>query len=249
MYTPTGDRNRQASLCRVIDKAWGFSADVSKRAQAPAILNAEDILGVNAAGTGTVQLIGVDASDQVILAGGVSSAAPRTSSTANKSFVQSYCKATDATGGTTRLAYLRLYLSGAGCNGEAVRAFTTVNGVAAGTGGIHGLHATASLDATATISSSVFMGGVRATLQIDAATRNINSGVYACLIASSFIAAGNTMTSSRTSFIRVQDDGAVACPNLFDIQGAVTRKGSAVSSADGLAILLDGVTKYIMIGT
>lgn len=240
--------NRFASLTRVYDKAFGLAADVTNREQCPSCLNAESTVGVNAAGTGTVKLIGVDASDQVILAGGVSSSAPVTA-TAAKNFMQCYAKTTEAAGGTTRLGYFQLYLAGAGANGEALRAFTTVNGVAAGTGGIHGLHATASLDATATISASVFMGGIRATLQIDAATRNINAGVYACAVLSSFIAAGNTMTSSRTSFIRVQDDGAVACPNLFDIQGAVTRKGSAPSAADGLAVLIDGVTKYIMIGT
>jgi len=178
-----------------------------------------------------------------------SSSSPLVSSGANSNFLSSWCKCTDATGGTTRLAYLQLYLAGASQSGECLRTFATVNGVVAGTGGIHGIHSSVSFDATATMTSAyTFAGGLRGTLQMDAATRT-PLGVYACIIASSNIAAGNTLTSSRTSFIRVQDDGAVACPNLFDISSAVTRKGGACSSADGLQILLDGVVKYIMIGT
>ena len=177
------------------------------------------------------------------------SGSPLVSAAANSNFVSSWCKCTDATGGTTRLQYLRLYLAGASQNGECCRFFTTVNGVLAGTGGIHGIHVTCSFDATATMTSSgTFAGAVRGTMQLDAATRT-PKGVFASFVACSNIAAGNTLTGGSFSFIRVQDDGAVACPNLFDISGAVTRKGGACSSADGLAILLDGATKYIMIGT
>jgi hypothetical protein len=63
-YTPKGDRNFFASMRRVVDRLW-FGADISSRAQAPLALSGEYILSGNAALSGTVGLIGSDASDQV----------------------------------------------------------------------------------------------------------------------------------------------------------------------------------------
>lgn len=68
---------------------------------------------------------------------------------------------TVATNGS-RAVYARLWVSGAGGGGEAVRAFTTVNNVAADT--VHGLHASVSCGTTGTITG---LGvAVRATLQV-----------------------------------------------------------------------------------
>jgi hypothetical protein len=63
-YTPTGDRNIFAAMKRIADRAW-FGSDVSRRAQLPLALSGEPIIGVNAANSGTVALIGSDANDQV----------------------------------------------------------------------------------------------------------------------------------------------------------------------------------------
>jgi hypothetical protein len=68
-FSPGKDRNMIASLKRVMDFAW-FGQNVSGRAQAPDILNGEFLLGVNAAGTGTVNLLGVDANNNVVLGSG-----------------------------------------------------------------------------------------------------------------------------------------------------------------------------------
>ena len=68
-YTPLKDRNAIASLKRTMDSAW-WGMDVSGRAQAPDVLNGEYLIGVNAAGTGTVNLIGVDANNNVVTASG-----------------------------------------------------------------------------------------------------------------------------------------------------------------------------------
>lgn len=65
-FNPGKDRNMMAALKRCMDKAW-FGIDVSARAQPPAILNGEFVTGVNAANTGTVNLIGVDTNDKVVL--------------------------------------------------------------------------------------------------------------------------------------------------------------------------------------
>jgi hypothetical protein len=69
MYNPLKDRNMIASLKRTMDFGW-FGADVSNRAQAPNILNGEFLIGMNAAGNGTVNMLGVNSSDQVVLPSG-----------------------------------------------------------------------------------------------------------------------------------------------------------------------------------
>jgi hypothetical protein len=64
-FNPGKDRNMIAALKRTMDAAW-FSADVSNRAQPPAILNGEFLTAVNAAGTGTVNLLGLDGTNKVV---------------------------------------------------------------------------------------------------------------------------------------------------------------------------------------
>jgi hypothetical protein len=61
MYAPSGDRNWVAVLRRVTDLAW--FGRTNGAAQAPLALNDENILALNAAGTGTVGLIKANASD------------------------------------------------------------------------------------------------------------------------------------------------------------------------------------------
>jgi len=62
-------RNKIESLWRVAESAY-YGRDMSAYEQIPAILNGEYITAVNAAGTGTVNLIGVNSSDQVLLPNG-----------------------------------------------------------------------------------------------------------------------------------------------------------------------------------
>lgn len=63
-YTPTtGSRDFLAALRRVMEKAW-WGKD-NGAAQAPLALNNESILALNAAGTGTVPLIGADGNNNV----------------------------------------------------------------------------------------------------------------------------------------------------------------------------------------
>ncbi len=63
-------RNKIESLWRVAESCW-FGRDVSAWEQIPAILNGEFVTGVNAAGTGTVPMIGVDANNNVVLPNGI----------------------------------------------------------------------------------------------------------------------------------------------------------------------------------
>jgi hypothetical protein len=69
MITPGKSTNMIAALKRVMDKAW-FGIDVSDRAQPPNILNGEFLTAVNAAGNGTVNLLGVDSNNNVVLPSG-----------------------------------------------------------------------------------------------------------------------------------------------------------------------------------
>lgn len=59
----TKARNKFKALFRVIDSAWFGTSNDSE--QPPNLLNNESLLGVNAAGTGTVAMLKVNASDQV----------------------------------------------------------------------------------------------------------------------------------------------------------------------------------------
>ena len=88
---------------------------------------------------------------------------PITSSKANANFMGFYVSNSDATGGTARGIYMRLYLTGtSGQSGEAGRFFTTINGT--GGVGVHGLHASLSFGASGTVTGEG--AGIRGTLQV-----------------------------------------------------------------------------------
>ena len=104
-----------------------------------------------------------------ILFGAGTSTTPIATSSANKNFIGFWTSST-ATTGDSRGAYIRHYFSGAGGSGEALRAFGTVNGVAAATGGtVNGAHITLSVSAAAG-SVSGEGNALRATLGLGAST-------------------------------------------------------------------------------
>lgn len=185
-------------------------------------------------------------SSVVLFGAGTSTAGePATTATADKNMAGFWTKST-ATSGTSRGIYWRHYIAGA-AEGEAARFFTTVT-VAGVPGGVHGAHITASLDGTATSQITGLMAGVRATYGASAATRTV-SGTVCSLQVDTDIGAGNTVPSSH-AFIRVANNGAVAFTNLFHFASntTCTRKGSAVTSQDGIAFNDGGTIRYIMIG-
>lgn len=147
-----------------------------------------------------------------LLHGSGTSAAPTTTSTANKNFLGYWVKSSAATG-DARGMYLRLYLSGAG-GGEALRAYATADGTGVATGGtINGIHASLSINASKTISGAG--NAIRATLDAAADTRTL-SGTLAAIQLDSNIAAGNTVPATA-AFLRVTDTGAVALGRLLNI--------------------------------
>lgn len=145
-----------------------------------------------------------------LLQGSGTSAAPTSTATAGKNFLGYWVKST-ATSGDARGLYMRLYLAGAG-GGEAVRAYATAQAANVATGGtINGIHASLSLDASASISGQGFAG--RFTFDAAADTRTLNGNCAPVLIESN-IGAGNTVPATM-AHIRVTDLGAVAIKKLF----------------------------------
>ena len=147
----------------------------------------------------------------------------------------------------TRALYARLYLATAAGSGDAGRFYATVLGVAAA--GAFGIHATASLSATGTITG--LMTGARATLGIAAASRSL-SGTFAALQVDSDIGTGTTMPAATTSFIRVADVGAVRIGALMDLAdisdgaGGLFSAHTTQSMTHSIKILYEGTAYYIM---
>jgi len=185
-------------------------------------------------------------SSAILFGCGTSTSGERaTTATADKNFATFYTQST-ATSGTSRGIYWRHYIGGA-AEGETARFFTVV-ATAGVPGGVHGAHISAELDDTATSQVTGLMCGVRATWGALAATRTV-TGTICALQVDTNIDTGNTVPASH-AFIRVSNNGTVAFTNLFDIPtSTVTRKGSAPSASNGLAIRLDGALAYIMVGT
>lgn len=145
-----------------------------------------------------------------LLHGSGTSAAPTETSTAGKNFLGYWVKSA-ATSGDARGLYMRLYLAGAG-SGEAVRAYATAAAANVATGGtVNGIHASLSLNASASISGQGFAG--RFTFDAAADTRTLN-GNCAPLLIESNIGANNTVPASM-AHIRVADIGAVPIGKLL----------------------------------
>lgn len=145
-----------------------------------------------------------------LMHGGGTSSSPVTTSTANKNFMGYWVEST-ATSGDARGLYVRLYLSAAG-SGEAVRAYATADAANVATGGtVNGIHASLSMNASASISGQGFAG--RFTFDAAADTRTLN-GNCAPILVESNIGANNTVPATM-AHIRVTNTGAVPILKLF----------------------------------
>jgi len=161
------------------------------------------------------------------------SAARIVEDTADMKFVAMYFD-NGATSGDNRGIYLRQYLTGAGGGGEALRVFTTVENVAAGTA--HGAHISLNFGATGTVTgtgiamrgtlhlpdvalaSNVTMTAVQAEIYSDGSASDPGGGT----ILSYFRA----VNGGHANGISDVDDDAV----FFDIQGLTSGSGSTFQS-------------------
>lgn len=166
-----------------------------------------------------------------LLYGVGTSSAPYEWSAANKNALGFWVKSS-ATSGDSRAIYARLYLNGAG-GGEAVRAFATATttGVAAG-GTMNGIHATAYINTSSSISGQASAG--RFTLGAAAAARTLE-GTLSSLIVDSDIGASNTLPTPH-AFVRFTDVGTVALKNLFQVPAPTTGGALFATHASTAAI-------------
>jgi hypothetical protein len=141
--------------------------------------------------------------------------------------------------------YSRLYGGYAGCNGEALRGYTTVlAAIAAAT--MHGIHGAISFNAGASVAG--LAAGIRATLDFAANTAS-PTGTYCALQVDSNIGAGITVTAAQMSFIRAVDNGAVLIPNFLSLPAAAS--GNCVVDTAStthnhcIKVLIGGALHYI----
>lgn len=187
------------------------------------------------------------------------SAAPLTCGTVTGAKFMSVYAKSEATSGDARLVYLRLYIAGIGGAGEAVRAYTTIKGVAAA-GTVNGIHA--SLDFADGDSKANGLGtAARCTLHIpdDAAW---TSGTLAAIMAEIYSdgAASDPDGVTMLSFIRVVNGGDASGiadvdddANLIEIAGGAIASGNMVQTeidetkfSHKIRINAHGTTMYLM---
>lgn len=182
---------------------------------------------------GAVPEPSVNPSGALIMGLGTSTARAVTA-TADSKFMSFYLE-NSATSGDNRAMYLRLYLSGAGGGGEALRVFTTINNVAAATA--HGAHISLNFGTSGTVTgqgiamratlhmpstalaSNVSMAAVQAEIYSDAATSDPGGST---LLSYFRVVNGGDATGGADV-----DDDAV----LFDIQGHTIATGNMVAAS------------------
>lgn len=178
--------------------------------------------------TGLTSFGGTVRSTALLHGSGVS-ATPTATATADKNFLGYWVKSTAATGDARGL-YMRMYFGAAG-SGEAVRAYATADAANVATGGtVNGIHASLSMNASASISGQGFAG--RFTFDAAADTRTLNGNCAPVLIESN-IATGNTVPATM-AHIRVANTGAVAIKKLFRLPTVASAGLLAAHTTDAL---------------
>lgn len=186
------------------------------------------------------------ATNALLLGSGKSGANSELGATAGNG-VELYLNATHTTG-DMRGEYLRLYFSGAGGSGEALRAFGTINGVSVATGGtVNGAHVSLSatgagaavsgaanaLRATFGAGASTNVGGTCATIQVDTDFDN------ACTVPANF------------AFLRFTNSNTKVASNLMRIpnvsNGTIFAAHTTQTMTHSIKIISeDGTAYYVM---
>jgi len=169
-----------------------------------------------------------------LLHGAGTSSSPASVATASKNFMGYWVK-NSATSGDNRGMYLRQYLAGAGGGGEALRVFSTVSDVAAGT--VHGAHISLNFGTSGTVTGTG--AAVRATLHIPATALSSNvtmASVYAEIWSDA--ATSDPGGSTKLSYFYVNNGGNATGGAdvdddvvLFDIQGHTIATGNMVAAS------------------
>ena len=183
-----------------------------------------------------------------LLAGfGTATAPMDVGSVASKNLIGLWTKTTAASG-DHRTAYLRTFFKGVG-SGEVLRLWATADTTLVATGGtMNALHATASINASCSISGA--LNAIRATLS--AAASATMSGTGAAIQLDSDIATGLTPPATW-AFIRVSDSGATQLNQLMYLPAAANGTLVATHTTDAMThsikINIGGTVAYIMCTT
>ena len=187
--------------------------------------------------SGPLILTGQDGADGSALLLGIGTAAdPATTSVAGKNFKE-FRFESKATSGDSRGEYLRLYLAGAGVSGEALRAFTTVDDVAAANA--HGAHISLNFATSGTITGQGIAG--RNTLHLPPTA--LSSNVTLAAVQAEVYSDGSLSDpggSTLLSFFRAVNDGHANGKAdvdddavLFELNGFTAGSGHVVDNSDG----------------
>jgi len=188
--------------------------------------------------------------DGGILKCGTSSSAVSVTTPDHK-FISFYL-ANAAASGDNRGMYLRLYHTGAGGGGEALRVFTTVSNVAAGTA--HGAHISLSFGSTGSITGLGL--GMRATLHVPNQAQS--GGTYAGAQSEVYFDGTSARIAGATvaSIHRFICDGVTShtndVPYVFEFVGlnaTQVRENTSSDATHGLRCRINGVIYDILLHT
>lgn len=191
-----------------------------------------------------------------LIFGAGTAASPATSATAGAMFLEFRTQST-ATSGDARGIYNRLYISGAGGGGEALRNFTTVNNVAAATA--HGSHTSLNFGTTGTVTGQGIASRNTLHLKNEALTGNVTMAALQAEIYSDG-ADSDPGGSTKLSYLRCINDGhanGIADvdddANLIEIIGHTIGAGNMVVAeidetkfSHKIRINIGGTTYYLM---
>ena len=198
-----------------------------------------------------LQLNGNSAADSAgLILGSGTAASPATTATADKNFIEFRVENT-ATSGDNRGMYLREYLAGAGGGGEALRVFTTVDDVAAGTA--HGMHCSLNFDTSGSVTGQGIAG--RFTLHMPSTALSASNVTYAAIQAEIWSdgatsdPAGNLLSAIRvvnggntTGAADVDDDCA-----LLDLQGWTAASGNMFTTGNTAATVAGNLSAALRV--
>ena len=173
----------------------------------------------------------INPSNALLMGVGTSTARAKVSD-ADKNFMTFYLE-NSATSGTNRGMYLREYISGAGGGGEALRVFTTVNNVAAGS--VHGAHISLNFGTSGTVTGEGL--AMRGTLHL--ADQALASNVTLSALQAEIYCDGSATDpgdNTLLSFLRFNLDG-----NSEGIANTIDSVKTVLSTVQGVAASGDGV--------
>lgn len=182
-----------------------------------------------------------------------STTTPVTVTTANMRWIEQIIKNT-ATSGDNRLAYLRMYLGGAGGSGDCLRAFTSVDDVvAANAHGVHGSVNFGAADEDGAVTGQAT--GVRGTCHVP--NKTVSQGTHSGGISEIYHDGASSSIAGVAHAIHRfinggNSTGMATLDNVFSFEGMnadSVKTGTVGGTAKGLRVLIDGAVHYLTLGT